>query len=479
MLRAAQVSSVVAAALATGEEAWLVGGAVRDGLLGRPSKDLDFAVRGDAGRLARAVAALLGGACFTYSEVFSTYRVVLPGGTVDFSPLRGVSIEEDLAARDFTVDAMALPVRAGDPAARQGVGPVIDPLGGAGHLRDRRLVACSPTAPAADPVRVVRAARLAAAFGLDIDDEAARACRAAVVGLTAASAERVAQELTALIGVPTAAHGVRLLDRLGALSIVLPELAALKGVEQNPYHHADVFEHTLEGLERMPHIVTQMGGERFLATPDECGLPGAPPLAPLGFALLFHDLAKPAVKEVTEEGRVLFLGHDELGARMATDIAARLNLSRRFQAFLSLLIRTHLRLGFLVREVPLSRRALVRYRRTVEPFVFESVVLSLADRLATRGEKTSTTSIARHYRLARVVWLEVPKENRPPLLSGREVMALLGLSPGPDVGEALRALQDETDALEVRDREDAVRFLERWWQRRHGESTAAEGDDDA
>lgn len=462
MLQAAQVSSVVAACLAGGGEAWLVGGAVRDALLGRVSHDLDFAVRGDAQMLARRVADLLGGSYFVYSEQFSTYRVVLPGGIVDFAPLRGATIEEDLAARDFTVDAMALPARGGDPGTRLGVGRLIDPLGGAADLRARRLVPCSPRAFKDDPLRVVRLARLAAAFDLDPVAAAVTAAQDAVAGLTSVSGERVSQELTRLLGLPAAAAGLRLLDRCGGLSVILPEVAALQDVEQNRFHHLDVFSHTLEAVERVAPVVGQLGGERFLARPADCGLADAPPLAPLTYAVLFHDLGKPGVRRVSEDGRIMFLHHDELGAEMAVVITRRLGMSRRFQAYLSLLIRNHLRLGFLVREAPLTRRALVRYRRAVEPYVFESVVLSLVDRLATRGERTSAASMARHYRLAREVWLEIPKERRRPLLDGEQVKALLGLPEGPEVGEAIAALQDETDALEVRTPEEAVAFLLCW-----------------
>ena len=480
MLQAAQVSSVVAACLAPGEEAWLVGGAVRDGLLGRPSKDLDYAVRGDARRLAQRVANLLGGAFFTFSEAFSTYRVVLPGGLVDFAPLRGPTLEYDLAARDFTVDAMALPARGGDPGARMGIGKVIDPLGGADDLAARRLVACGPRSLEEDPLRVLRLGRLAAAFDLRPAEELTEAARAAAPGLKKVSGERVCAELTALLSLSAAARGLRLLDHTGALEQVLPEVTALRGVEQNRFHHLDVFGHTLEAVELLPQVVDQLGGQRFLAAPETCGLPGAAPLAPLAFAALFHDLGKPGVRQISEDGRVMFWHHDELGAQMVNDIAARLKMSRRFQDYLALLISTHLRLGFLVREVPLTLRALVRFRRAVEPYVFESVVLSLADRLATRGEKTSAVSMARHYRLARVVWLQIPKQSRTPLLDGDEAMCLLGLAPGPLLGQALRALQEETDALEVTTRDQARDFLLQWKDRQAAEesehpTTSAEG----
>lgn len=472
VLAAAQVSSVVAACLLPDEAAWLVGGAVRDGLLGKASRDLDFAVRGDAARVARVVADLLNGSVFTSSETFSTHRVVLPNGVIDFAPLRGADIVDDLRGRDFTVDAMALPARAGDPGGRVGVGKPIDPLRGAADLRAGRLRACSSRALLLDPLRVLRLARLAVAYELEPTPGALDAAREAAPHLSEVSAERVAYELTALLGLPAAAAGVRVLDAVAALDVVLPELTPLKACEQSPYHHLEVFGHTLEALELLPQVVRQLGGERFLAEPSACGLRGAAPLAPLAWAVLLHDVGKPQVRRVDQEGRVMFWHHDQVGVDVADRLTRRLKLSRRFADYLSILIGNHLRLGFLVRESPLTRRALMRYRRAVEPFVFESVALSLADRVATRGDKTSSVSVARHYRLARQVWLEMPKCTQSLPLSGDDVMRLLGMAEGPLVGEALAALRDEVDAGEVLDQAGARSFLLRW---RAGQSGGAQG----
>jgi poly(A) polymerase len=279
--------------------------------------------------------------------------------------------------------------------------------------------------------------------------------------------ERVRDELSALLGAgpPVPAQALRRLSDLGALALVLPEVDGLRGVGQNPYHHHDVFEHTLEALDYVPGVVAQLGGEAFLATSEEAGLNGVPACVPLSWAVLLHDVGKPEVRAVDEEGRVMFWRHDRVGRRMVSETGERLRLSRRFVDYLGVLIRQHLRLGFLVREQPLTRRALARYRHDVTPFVFESVAVSLCDRLATRGEKTSRASIARHYRLARSVWSQVTKAPLPHLLSGDDVMHTLGITPGPAVGQALEALDEEVEAGEVQDVDAARAFLLDWWAR--------------
>ena len=208
-----------------------------------------------------------------------------------------------------------------------------------------------------------------------------------------------------------------------------------------------------------------------LADPQELGLEAAGALVPLAYAVLLHDLGKPSIKQVDEEGRILFWHHDEVGAAMAAAVARRLRMSRRMEAFLALLVRQHLRLGFLVREAPLTPRALARYRRDVEPYVFESVVLSLADRMATRGPSTPAVAIARHFRLAREIWTEVAKQPVALPLDGEQVMALLDLEPGPQVGAALDALREEVEAGEVAGAAEARAYLLRWARERRAGPT--------
>ena len=315
-----------------------------------------------------------------------------------------------------------------------------------------------------DPVRVVRLARLR--YELDLAPVAGleQAARAAAGGLAAVSGERLEHELSALLGLPAAALAVGCLADLGALAVVLPEVAGVRGVSQNPYHHLDVFDHTLEALSFLPQIVAALGGERYLAPPAETGLAGASPLAPLAWAVLLHDVGKPAARRVDGDGRVTFFYHDRIGEDLARDVCRRLRMSRRFEEFLADLVRQHLRLGFLVREMPLTRRSLVRFRRAVEPFAFEAIALSLADRMATRGERTPPQSLARHFRIARDVFGDPPAPPRR-LLDGDDVMTLLGLAEGAAVGRALDVLQEEIDCGQVTTTERARAFLLGWWER--------------
>jgi tRNA nucleotidyltransferase/poly(A) polymerase len=233
-------------ALPPDTQAYLVGGAVRDMLLGRPTHDLDFVLPADAVKISRRVADALHAAFYPLDEERDTGRVVQidPDGSrqvIDFSVLRGPDLESDLRARDFTVNAIALDLHA--PQV------LIDPLGGAADLHAKRLRACSPLSFEEDPLRVVRGVRLAAAFGFRILPETRRQMGQAVSSLERISPERLRDELFRMLGGPQPWTAIRALDLLGALPYILPELPALKGVDQSPPHVQDVWSHTLSVLQ--------------------------------------------------------------------------------------------------------------------------------------------------------------------------------------------------------------------------------------
>ena len=465
------------ASLPPGVAAWLVGGCLRDEALGLPVNDIDVIVESDIEGFSRTLADRLGGSAYMASDAFGAWRVVVGELHVDVALLRGAAkagrggascdrLTGDLLARDFTADAMARPLAGG---------ALIDPLGGRDDLRARRLRLCSPAALDDDPLRVLRLARLARGLGLAPEAAALAAASGAAPGLAGVSGERLRDELSLLLGLKDNASALRDLAAWGALAVVLPEVDGLKGVGQNEYHHRDVLEHTLEALGYVRGVVEQLGGREHLASPAEAGLPGVGLLVPVSWAVLLHDIGKPAARAVGDDGRIVFWHHDEIGSHMAGAIARRLRMSSRFSSYLSTLVRQHLRLGFLVREQPLTRRALTRYRRDVSPWVFESVVVSLCDRLATRGDKTSRVSIARHYRLARSLWTTVSKAPVPRLLSGEDVMELLDLPPGPAVGLALHALEEEVGAGAITTAAEAQVFLRDWRLARGGGGRVGDG----
>lgn len=447
-----------------GTAAWLVGGAPRDWRLGRPVTDLDLVVDGDPRAAARAIADACGGPLFELSGEFGAWRVLARDRSwqADVSPLRGGSLEADLALRDFTINAIAEPLDGGDN---------VDPFGGAGDLEAGRLRMVSAAAFADDPLRVIRAARLACELGLEVDDATLEAARRHAPAVAGVAMERVFAELRRVVCADQPLRGLALLDALGATAVVLPELRALRDVQQTRYHHLDAHGHTLEVLERAVElerdpaaVLGAQTGARvtaLLAEPlaDELTRGGA-----LRWGALLHDAAKPQTQTPHPDGGFGFPGHDREGADLARGVLARLRVSERLRAHVAALTRHHLRLGFLVHQAPLDARALYRYLTACDPVAADVTLLSVADRLATRGRKADE-SIARHLELAAVVLpaaLDWHAGGAPrPLLRGDELARELGLAPGPEVGRLLEALREAQYAGEVASREDALELARR------------------
>ncbi len=447
-----------------GVPAWLVGGAVRDRLLERPTADLDLVVEGDVGAAAKRLSRAARGPAFELSDEFGAWRVMAGDRTwhADLSPLRGGSLHADLALRDFTVNAMAQPLDGGDR---------VDPHGGAADLAARRLRAVGPRTFADDPLRAMRLVRLAAELGLDPEPATEALARDESPRVAQVAQERVFAELKRILAGGDVVRSLRRMDGLGLTAAILPELAALRGVEQNRYHHADVHDHTIEVLEQTLAIQADpgavFGDEHASALRALLAEPLADDLdrgLALRLGALLHDAAKPATLAHRDDGTPTFLGHDLHGAQLARDVLTRLRVSERLKTHVAALVRHHLRLGFLVHEQPLSRRALYRYLTTTEPVEVDVTLLSVADRLATRGRKAGE-SIAKHVGLAREVlpaaleWRAAGR--RAPLVRGNDLAKALDLADGPRLGRLLKEIDEARFAGEVGTRDEAIALAAR------------------
>lgn len=470
-LEASEPLRVAREALA-GEDAWIVGGATRDALLGRGFRDLDLSVEPGRERdAARAIAAAAGGHAFVFSREWQTWRAAWPDGAVhvDVTPLHDGSIEDDLRGRDFTVNSMALALAGA--GAGSSPGDLVDPFGGVADAEARTLRATSPQSFSYDPLRVLRAARLAAELGFDVAEETAELARAEAARAGEPAGERRLAELAALLSAPDPLAGLEVLDRLGATPALLPELEALRGVVQSPYHHLDVHGHTIEVLSRLLEVERDLGryagehAEGVEAVLEEPLADGLTRRGALRFGALVHDAGKPRTRTVNEEGRVLFLGHDRAGAIVVQGLCERLRCSRRLRSYLEGACVNHLRLGFLVHARPLSRRALYDYLVATDPDSVCVTLLTIADRLATQGVKTRQEAIDAHLELAREVlgealaWRASPRPRSP--IPGDELAAELGIEPGPELGRLIGEIEAAVFAGELADSRQAVELARR------------------
>ncbi|HZP57303.1 MAG TPA: HD domain-containing protein [Dehalococcoidia bacterium] len=477
------LARIDAAAAEAAVRAWAVGGTVRDALLARPMRDLDLAVEGDARRFARALAAALGGQYFELHEEHDVARIALPAATagVALIDVAGVAagMEADLRRRDFTVDAMAAPIAGGE---------VLDPCGGLGDLRRHTVAMTAPAALDADPLRLLRAVRLAAELGFDVAPETAGAIRERAPRVLDAAPERRRDELMRIFALAAAAPPLRLLDALALLDVLLPEVAAGKGVAQPREHAYDVFEHNVRTVAALDAMLYGAASDALPAwVADDvratfawreqhlrdyfAGEVGAEHAraALLRLAGLLHDVAKPQTRARQPDGRVRFFGHAELGAEMTAKLMRRYRFSERETRWVALLVEEHLRPGQLaaVGEAP-TRRALARFFRDLGDAAEALLFLSLADAAAARGPRLQRTAWRANVRYMNSLVVRSVEDagivHPLRLLTGRDIMSAFGLPEGPRIGRLLAAVEDAQGAGDVRDRDEALALVRRLLQ---------------
>ena len=469
------------------QELYLVGGAVRDMFLNRISHDLDFALPSNGISIARRVSNTLNADFMVLDEERDTGRVIFTDndGTrtfLDFAVYRGSTFEEDLRNRDFTINAIAFDIH------KQ---TIIDPLNGAADVRAKLIRACSATSIADDPVRILRAIRQAAGFAFKIDLETRKAMKQHANLLPAVSPERKRDELFKILEGPKPDAAMRALEMLGVFPHLLPELTAMKGVEQSAPHIYDVWEHTLSVLGYLDSIIAALRiGYSAESTNDMfTGLltlrigrfreqfakhftaslnTDRSVRAALFFAALYHDVEKPATRSMDESGRIRFFDHDMRGAETASNRGRAFNLSNDEIERIEKIIRNHMRFHFFTsrlegdKQEP-SRKAIYRFFHEAGEAGIDLVLLALADLRGTRGTTLSQETWTAALDIARILlenYWEKPEEtiSPPRLLDGNELMQELNLQPGRMVGQLLEAIREGQATGKISSRDEALNF---------------------
>ena len=479
---------------------YLIGGAVRDLLLGRASHDLDFGLPGDALAVARQIANRIGAAYYPLDSERGAARLVIihddgTRETLDFAAFRGETLEDDLRGRDFTLNAIALDIRTQE---------LYDPLGGVADLRAKLLRACSPTSLSDDPIRILRAIRQAANFGFHIHPETREAMKSAASKLPETSVERRRDEFFKILEGQRAATALRALEMLGVFSEILPEITVLKGVSQSAPHVDDVWQHTLNTMRHLENILAALSPEydsskaaelyngllviklgryreEFAAHFDKSLTTDRSLYGLLFFAALYHDIAKPLTRKDGEDGRIRFWGHEAEGAEMAAERARNLHLSNDEIDRLKRIIRAHLRVHDMGRRMlekgkqaeggarrgSPSRRTIYRFFRDTREAGVDVILLSLADLRATYEHTLPEELWKAELDVCRILlenYFEQPEKTVKPsaLLNGHEVMEAFDLRPSPRVGALLEAIREGQAMGKIESKEDALVFGEKW-----------------
>jgi len=462
-----------------GITSYIVGGFVRDTLLGRYTDDIDIAIDADALATASVVAVALGGKYVPLDEENRVGRVILPGEKwhIDFSSLQG-DIMQDLARRDFTIDAMAVELEKSLTTAFD-TRNLIDPFHGRDDLLGGIIRAVSTGIFEADAVRLLRAVRLAAELGFTIYNDTEALIRRHSALITNVPGERVREEFLRLLALPGAGRRLAYLDELGLLTALIPELAPARGVDQPRMHIWDVFDHSIQTVAAVEFLLRASTWEYASrdildAVPWSTRLQehfneeishGSTRSTLLKLAALLHDIAKPRTKTTVEDGRARFLGHPQEGAAATAAIMERLRFSRREIQIVELLVKYHLRPTQMAQEGVPTLRAIYRYFRDTGKEGIDLLFLSLADHLAARGPALDITPWREHAAMAENVLnrhFEEASLPRPAkLIDGHDIIKIYRLAPGPRIGQLLEALKEAQSAGEVTDRQEALNFVER------------------
>jgi tRNA nucleotidyltransferase/poly(A) polymerase len=478
------------------EPVWLVGGAIRDAALGRPIGDLDLACR-DARGLAALIARAFKGTLVTLDAENAVYRLVLPPvrgralKQIDVAEILGRDIGEDLKRRDFTANAVALPLTARLPPA-SAEGEFLDPRGGLADIA-RGVLRCEDEGPFKDdPLRLLRAFRISAQTGLKLDADTTALVKKHRRLIRKPAGERVQAEMLALCAVPGASGGLRAMDECGLLTALFEDLEPARRCAEDYYGAGGVLKHTLDVCARADFLLSHFpkiypdlarGFDEYLAARASGGVPQR---AVLMLAALLHDVAKPETAR-TVDGRLRFFEHDTLGAVRAGQILRDLRFSREHVDTVSAIVRHHLRPGHLVASgAPVTEKAAYRFFRDLGDDAPGLLAVCWADHASylpearlrrllgaacgdppradlSRVRPEDSRKTVRHLQLVSHLLRRYFDQDRAPvpkrLLDGVEVMKALKIPPGPRVGDILERLREAQAEGEVRDRAQALAFI--------------------
>lgn len=453
---------------------YLVGGYLRDLIVGKESCDLDFVVIGSSSLdLAGDLSNKFGGNYFLLDEILGTVRLVLKDGsgknyTFDISPPQKGDLLKDLTRRDFTINTLALNLK--------DTSKIIDNFSALSDIKSRKIRAVELNNLLADPIRFLRAFRFAALLSGDIEKDIIEFIKKNIGEFNNTIAvERIANELWKILDTDCSYKYIKQMSEVGLLEKIFPELIPTRKVTPNDYHHLWLYDHSIELIKTFE--------ENFYKIPDwakedllkSLATPFSPTRkAVTKLACLFHDIGKPdtwEIKTVNEKEKHTFYGHDKLGEELVKKISERLKFSKLVTETLSLLVRYHLRPFQLSHgDEPITERALYRFFRELGKETPLLLLLALADHRATLGPKVTKDALRSGEDLILMLFSEykkflegeVEKKKKPKLLDGNEIIKLTGIKPSSRLGEIIRELDEAISVGEVKTKEEAISWVLRF-----------------
>ena len=437
------------------DEGYLVGGTVRDFLLGKSSCDRDIAIKG-AEQFAQGMAKQFDGTFIVLDELNHIYRVVLKDKVnyLDISELQGETIEEDLLRRDFTINAIAYDLKENK---------FIDVTGGIDDLKQGVLRHIKDENFADDPLRVLRAFRFAAVTGFEMTAELKTALRKYLPLALNPAPERIHYELMKLFGGVQTAKTLLLMDEFGYLEQIFPCVKEMKKVPPNSHHHLDLFHHVVETV-RQVEIAYKDAPIEVKEHLDKVDFGGFPRINQLKLAGFLHDIGKFSTWTVEQTGRHRFIKHDDVGSKMVVPFLKQWKFSKKQIEYISTMIKYHIYPSNVIIAPDLNEKVMMRYVRKMEDNVVDNIILARADRLSARGIDVTEEMVKNNLDgLDKLLNFYLSKretlEPIPKLLDGKEIMELKGLKPSPKLGEIIKALHESQLNGDILTKDEAVEFV--------------------
>jgi len=435
--------------------AYIVGGSIRDIILGRIPTDFDIAVLQFPEKYASDLASCVNGHVVKIGKQNQMiYRVVSENSTFDISAIEGKTIEDDLVKRDFTVNAIGYDLASGK---------IIDLSGGINDLSIKKIRMVSKEAFKKDPVRLIRAYRIATMLDFEIESETAHAIISNVKLITKAAGERIKTELFKILSCPKSYSHIHQMYETGLLFEIFPELAALQGCKQNKHHAYDVMDHSLTAFSQLEMLLNEKifnTGAINFQLPDM----DKEKSALLKYSILLHDIGKPSALTVGDDENIHFFGHEIIGAEMAKQISKRLKLSNNEVDYIDFIIRNHIAALHLYNsgiKNPPSNKSLARFFIKCGDMTPDLLLHTIADIKGKGNEdkkKEDFLSFA-SYLLKEFFSDYKVKKTGPRLITGNDLIEEFGLSPSPLFKRILSIVEESRISSDIKNREEAFSLV--------------------
>jgi len=451
-------------------ELYLVGGILRDILLKRekPSLDFDFCIKRGAINFAGKLAKEIKAGFVILDREHGACRLVKRKGekcvTFDFSDFRGKDLENDLLHRDFTINTLALGLNEVFSKKSSGV-ELVDFHGAVKDLKAKVIRVANKDSLDEDPLRIMRAFSLSAIFGFRIEPKTLALIRKKAAKLSAVSSERVRDELFKVLDCGDSFAHIVQMDKLGVIKVIFPEFDPMRALKQGPYHHLDVWKHSLETLKQLEELLYSLRSNSSMqAYLDECISADRRRRQLLKLAAFLHDTGKPEALR-RREGKTIFHGHERIGSDIAEEIARRLKLSNDELQSLSRMVFWHLRPGYLADSEPPTERAVFRYFRDTGKDGLNILLLSMADQRSTCGPLTSQESREQHERvvlkLIKRYFKRQEEKELPHLINGNDLIKKFKLEPSPLIGKILAEVEELQAIGKIKNKTEALKAAAR------------------